>query len=73
MESYLEQRGRIRVGIEKLKDSLLSQEDQICIATAELALDEGGYHRLVFTEKLWCKEVAGAARFAEQARNGRNE
>ena len=38
-----------------------------------LAQDEGGYHRFGVDEKLWCKEVAGEARFAEQARNGRNE
>ena len=41
---------------------------------AELAQDEGGgYHRFGVDEKLWCKEVAGEARFAEQARNRRNE
>ena len=59
---------------EEQEDSLLSPQDQICIATlAELAQNEGGYHRFVVDEKLWCKEVAGEARFAEQARNGRNE
>ena len=62
MESYLEQRGRIQVGIEELEDSLLSPQDQICIATrAELAQDEGGY-RFVVDEKLWCKQVAGAGK-----------
>ena len=74
MESYLEQCARIPVGIEELEDFLLSPHDKICIAIlAELAQDEGGYHRFLVDEKLWCKEVAGDARFAEQARNVRNE
>ena len=60
---------------EEPEDSLLSPKDEICIATlAELAQDEGGgYHRFVVDEKIWCKEVAGEGRFAEQARNGRDE
>ena len=67
MENYLEQCGRILVGIEELEDSLLSQQDQICIVTlAELAQDEGGYHRFVVDEKLWCKEVADAERFSDR-------
>ena len=69
-ESYLEQRDRVRVGIEELEDDLLSSVYEMCIATLEeLALDEeGGYHRFVVYENLWGEEVADAARFAEQAR-----
>ena len=46
--------------------------DKIVIATiAELTLIDRRRHRFVVNEKLWGKEVADAARFAEQARNGK--
>ena len=55
------------------EDALLRSDGNICIATlAELALDEGGYHRFVVNDKFWGNEVADAARFAEQARNERD-
>ena len=70
MESYLQQ--RILLGIEELEVVLLRSDDKICTVTlAELALDKGGYHRFVVNEKVWGKEVADAARSAEQARNER--
>ena len=46
----------------------------MCIVTiAELVLDEGGYHRFEVNEKLCGEAVADAERFAEQARNERDE
>ena len=56
-----EQSERMWVGINELEVPLLSPEDKISIPD--------GYHRFVVNEKLWRKDVADAARFAEQARN----
>ena len=70
MESRLQLSERTWVGLDELERALLSSADKMCIATiSELALDECGHMRFVASEKLWGKEVADAARFAEQARN----
>ena len=56
---------RMWVVIDDLEVPLLSPEDKICIAD--------GYHRFVVNEKLSRKDVADAARFAEQTRNASEE
>ena len=70
MESRLQLSESTWVGLDEQERVLLSSADKMCIATiSELALDECGHQRFVASEKLRNKEVADAARFAEQARN----
>ena len=71
VESYLQQSERIRAGIEELQRTLRGSTDEvICVSTiGELVPNQRGHHRFVVNAKPWRKEVADAARSAEQARN----